>query len=145
GWINQSLQAGLESCPLCRINLNLEYRELHALTIVLASLRDAAQTFGAARLRQAYIIGHQYHHRTSPISKTTADNPQDLHADGGPEVVPARRARDQEARSHREMDGAAPLSCAPAKRQGRSCGRCPTAVRRRHRASRSHRCATGAG
>lgn len=43
------LEPGLEVRPLCWIDLDLEYRILHALTKILAGFGDPAQTAGTAR------------------------------------------------------------------------------------------------
>jgi hypothetical protein len=60
GPIDQSLEARLQGCPLCRIHLDLEYRELHALTVILASLCDAAQTSGAAQQAAVPVVGFMH-------------------------------------------------------------------------------------
>jgi hypothetical protein len=60
--LDQAFQPGSQAGPLRRINLDLEYRILHALAMVAAGLGDPPQTSRPAGFGGANIVGHKNHH-----------------------------------------------------------------------------------
>src|SRR5690606_28828774 len=60
--IDDPLEPRTKGRPLGRIDLYLEYRELHALAEVRAGAGDAAQAADAAGARRRDVVAHEHHH-----------------------------------------------------------------------------------
>ena len=79
---NQAFEPGSQACPLCWIDLNLEYRVLHPLAVVAAGLGDPPQPRGPARFGGTDIVGHENHHG-DPIFDCADANSAHFQIQGG--------------------------------------------------------------
>src|SRR6266404_7168156 len=106
-WLDQAFEFRSQLGPLCRINLDLEHRKLHALTIVAANPGDTSQARCPAGFSRAHVIGYKNQH-TGPslvraitkemlISRTMVDKRRDHPAGAVRESVPASEGRGRAA------------------------------------------------